>query len=652
MGALLQVVTAQSLNDLPAVDDQPANDTVATENELATRIVIVGHVDHGKSTLIGRLLHDTGNLPEGRMDAALASSERRGLKIEWSFLLDSLQAERDQGVTIDSTRLPFVLDGRPFVIVDAPGHRQFLRNMVTGAAGAAAAVLVVDVAEGAQEQTRRHAVLLRLIGVRHIIVLLNKADLLDFDADRVASATRAITELLEQLELSPAAVIPASARHGDNVTSHSARTAWYRGPTLTEALSVVPPLPSRAERPLRLPVQDVYRFDSKRIVVGRIEGGRIAVGDTLVIGREGAVAKVATLEGWPGAGGTEAEAGQSVALTLAPDVVVERGDLLHASAHPPLRSARVRARLFWLRQEPLRTGESFRLRLSTAEYAVTVAAITSVVRIDDLTDQPADHVPPEGFADVVLAASESIPFDPFEPGSLGGRGVLVDLHGRIVGGAPLIGPAPLSTTGRSVFPVDSAVSAWDRAQAKRHRSGVFWMTGLPGSGKSTVARAAEALLFRRGIDVTVLDGDTLRARLSSDLGFSPEDRRENIRRAAVVARLLADSGQVVLVALISPRADDRAMARQAVQEGFREIYVEADRAVCEARDPKGLYAAARAGRLSGFTGVDAPYEPPVAPDLVIGTATASVGSSAERLAAFVTEAVALPGLVPRIGGGD
>ena len=641
MSALLHVVPAK-----------PANDTVATENELATRIVIVGHVDHGKSTLIGRLLHDTGNLPDGRMDAALASSERRGLRVEWSFLLDSLQAERDQGVTIDSTRLPFVLDGRPFVIVDAPGHRQFLRNMVTGAAGAAAAVLVVDVAEGAQEQTRRHAVLLRLIGVRHVIVLLNKADLLDFDADRVASATRAITALLEQLELSPAAVIPASARHGDNVASRSARTGWYRGPTLTEALSVVPPLASRAERPLRLPVQDVYRFDSRRVVVCRIEAGRVAVGDTLVIGTQGAVAKVATLEEWRGGGGAEAKAGQSVALTLAPDVVVERGDLLHAGAHPPLRAARLRARLFWLRHEPLRPGESFRLRLSTAEYAVTVAAITSVVRIDDLTDQPADHVPPEGFADVVLAASESIPFDPFEPGARGGRGVLVDLHGRIVGGAPLIGPAPLSAAGRSVFPVDSAVSAWERAQAKRHRSGVFWMTGLPGSGKSTVARAAEALLFRRGIDVTVLDGDTLRARLSSDLGFSPEDRRENIRRAAVVARLLADSGQVVLVALISPRADDRAMARQAVAEGFREVYVEADRAVCETRDPKGLYAAARAGRLSGFTGVDAPYEPPQAPDLVISTAAATVGSSAERLAAFVTEAVALPGLVPRAVGAD
>ena len=268
----------------------PANDIVAHENERTTRIVIVGHVDHGKSTLIGRLLHDTGNLPDGRMDAAVAAGERRGLPIEWSFLLDSLQAERDQGVTIDSTRLPFVLDGRPFVIVDAPGHRQFLRNMVTGAAGAAAAVLVVDGAEGAQDQTRRHAVLLQLIGVRHVIVLLNKADLLGFDETRVASATRAIVALLDQLEVSPVAVIPASARHGDNVTSRSARTPWYRGPTLTEALSVVPPLPSRADQPLRLPVQDVYRQGDRRIVVGRIEGGRVTVGDKVVIGAQGAVA--------------------------------------------------------------------------------------------------------------------------------------------------------------------------------------------------------------------------------------------------------------------------------------------------------------------------------------------------------------------------
>ena len=605
-----------------------------------TPIVIVGHVDHGKSTLIGRLLHDTGNLPTGRMDAALASSQRRGLKIEWSFLLDSLQAERDQGVTIDSTRLPFALDDRPFVIVDAPGHRQFLRNMITGAADAAAAVLVVDVAEGVQEQTRRHAMLLRLIGVRHVIVLLNKADLLDFDADRLTGAIRAIDALLAQMGITPVASIPASARHGDNVAIRSERTAWYHGPTLVEALAAVPPLPPQVDRPLRLPIQDVYRFDDQRLVVGRIESGRIQVGDTVVVGAAGISARIAAIEGWRVQPQTTAVAGQSVALVLEPEIVAERGDLIHLPGEPPLRAARLRARLFWLRQEPLRVGEAFRLRIATAEHAVTVAAIESVVQIDDLTEQPADHVPAESFAEIVLAASASLLFDAFEPARLGGRGVLVDNQQRIVGVTPLLGPAPLPEAERVVFPVDSAVSPWERAQVKGHTSGVFWMTGLPGSGKSTLARAVEAMLFRSGMDVAVLDGDTLRARLSADLGFSPADRAENVRRTAAVARIMADAGLVVLVALISPREADRILAQQAVGEGFHEIYIAADIATCEARDPKGLYAAARAGKLPGFTGVDAPYDVPRSAALVIDTAGSSVALSTERLAAYIRSVTA------------
>lgn len=608
-----------------------------------TPIVIVGHVDHGKSTLIGRLLHDTGNLPTGRMTAALESSERRGLKIEWSFLLDSLQAERDQGVTIDATRLPFTLAGRPYVIVDAPGHRQFLRNMITGAAGAAAAVLVVDAAEGVREQTRRHAMLLRLIGVRHVIVLLNKADLLGFDEDRIATATHAIGALLEQLDIVPVATIPASARHGDNVTARSNQTPWYLGPTLVEALAAVPPLPSQEERPLRLPIQDVYRFDGQRLVVGRIESGRIEVGDQVMVGKAAVLATVASIESWHAQRQTNAVAGQSVALVLAPEVVVERGDMLYAPADPPIRAARLRARLFWLRQEPLRVGESFRLRISTAEYAVTVAAIETVVQIDDLSEQSSDQVPPEGFAEIVLAAPEGIQFDPFQPAGLGGRGVLVDAQQRIVGAAPLLGPASLVASGPVVFPTDSAVSVWERRQAKGHGGGVFWMTGLPGAGKSTLARAAEAKLFRGGVDVAVLDGDTLRARLSPDLGFSPEDRMENVRRAAVVARMMADAGLVVLVALISPREADRALARQVVGEGFQEVYVAAEGAVCEARDPKGLYAAARAGKLPGFTGVDAPYDVPAHPGLTIDTSADTVSASAERLVDFIQGIVGASG---------
>ncbi len=606
-----------------------------------TPIVIVGHVDHGKSTLIGRLLHDTGNLPDGRLQAAELSSARRGLKIEWSFLLDSLQAERDQGVTIDSTRLPFALNGRPFVIVDAPGHRQFLRNMVTGAADAAAAVLVVDATEGAQEQTRRHAMLLRLIGVQHVIVLLNKADLLEFDQGRIEAASRAVTSLLHRLGITPVVAIPASARHGDNVAERSALTGWYGGPTLAEALASVPPLASLADGPLRLPVQDVYRHDDRRFVVGRIEGGRVRIGDTVAIGGQG-VATVAGIAAWPQAHAVEAFAGQSVALELRPDTVVARGDLLHDPAQPPLRAARIAARLFWLRQEPLRVGEALKLRIATAEHAVTVVAIRSVVRIEDLTEEAADHVPPEGFAEIVLAAPETLPFDAFAPGGRGGRGVLVDRWQQIVGGAPLLGPAPLTDADRAVFPVDSGISAFDRAARRGHEGGVFWLTGLPGAGKSTIARAAETSLFQCGIDVAVLDGDTLRARLSADLGFSETDRAEAVRRAAAVARIMADAGLVVLVAMIAPRASDRTLAREVVGQVFREVYVAADVETCEARDPKGLYAAARAGRIANFTGVGAPYDVPAAADLVLDTTVGSAAAAAAMLTRFVETEVALP----------
>ncbi|WP_323990616.1 adenylyl-sulfate kinase [Nguyenibacter sp. L1] len=614
---------------------------IAARQDAATPIVIVGHVDHGKSTLIGRLLHDTDNLPEGRVAQIVESSKKRGLKIEWSFLLDSLQIERDQGVTVDSTRIPFHLDARQFVIVDAPGHRQFLRNMITGAADAEAAVLVVDAAEGAQEQTRRHAMLLRLIGIRHVIVLMNKVDLLEYDQARIAESERAVAALLRQLDIEPSLFVPASAREGDNIAARSPHMGWYQGPTLTEALAQVPAPSGRADLPLRLPVQDVYRFDNKRVVAGRIERGRVTVGDSLVIGTHGTVARVASIESWHAAPQISAVAGQSVAITLEPDVIPDRGDLLHRPDAAPVRAARIRTRLFWLRQEPLRVGESFRLRLATAEHQVTVASIDSVVRLDDLTEHAADHVPPEGFAEITLAASESILFDPFAPGTTDGRGVLVDRNQRIVGGAPLIGPAAIATGTRAIHPTDSTVSLWDRAQARGHRGGVFWMTGLPGAGKSTIARAAESRLFAQGIDVSVLDGDTLRAGLCADLGFSEADRTENVRRAAAVARILAETGQVVLVALISPRTADRDLARQVVGEGFQEIFVDADQAVCESRDPKGLYAAARAGRITGFTGIDAPYDVPENPDLRLATGQGSVAETADRLAAHVAGTVLL-----------
>ncbi len=621
---------------------------VAVDDTTPTPIVIVGHVDHGKSTLIGRLLHDSGSLPEGRLEAARASSQKRGLEIEWSFLLDSLQAERDQGVTIDATRLPFQVDGRPFVIIDAPGHRQFLRNMVTGAAGAAAAVLVIDVAEGARDQTRRHAMLLRLIGVRHVIVLMNKADLLDYDEAAIEAAAGAVGTLLASLGLHASALIPASARHGDNVAARSTNLGWYSGPTLMEALAAVPMLASQADRAFRLPVQDVYRDGDVRTIVGRVEAGRIAVGDEVLVGIAETRARVAAIVGWQTGVRSHSVAGESTAIVLEPDVVIERGDMIFRPGERPIRASRVRARLFWLRAEALRLGEAFRLRLATAEYAVTVSAIENVVEIDELSERTTHEVPPDGFAEIVLAAPQGILFDVFEPGGRGGRGVLVDAYGRIVGGVPLLGAAEIDGT-HAIHPVDSAVTPLDRARARGHAGGVFWMTGLPGAGKSTLARATESLLFSRGSDVVVLDGDTLRSRLNSDLGFSDEDRTENIRRTASVARLMSDAGLVVLVALISPLASQRAMAGAIVGETFREVFVAAGADVCEARDPKGHYAAARAGKLPGFTGIDGGYEVPTDPAFRVETASRPVAACAEALALFVeaVTAVSEPGVQRR-----
>lgn len=589
----------------------------------STPIVIVGHVDHGKSTLIGRLLYDTDSLPDGKLAQIVESSRKRGLTVEWSFLLDSLQIERDQGVTVDSTRIPFQLDGREFVIVDAPGHRQFLRNMITGAADAEAAVLVVDANEGVRDQTRRHAMLLRLIGIRHVIVLMNKADQVKFDQKALSRVDGDIRQLLARLGLEATAVIPASARDGDNIATRSEQAAWYEGPTLLEALSAVPLPPSRDALPFRMPVQDVYRFGNFRYVAGRIERGTVREGDRLVIGGHGMGGEEATVAEvcrWHAPELPVAAAGECIALRLEPDLVPDRGDLLFPADDPacaPLKAARLRTRLFWLRAEPLRAGESFRLRLATGEHDVTVASIDAVVDLDDLSLRPGDEVPPDGFAEITLAASHNVLFDPFASGMPDGRGVLVDRHQRIVGGAPLIGPAELGPDERALHPTASRVSAEAHARRNGHGSGVFWMTGLPGSGKSTIARAAEEKLASEGLNVTVLDGDTLRVGLNADLGFSAPDRRENMRRTAHVAKILADSGQLVLVSLVSPLRADREMAQKIIGEKWREVFVNTPLGVCEDRDPKGLYARAREGAIADFTGISSPYEAPRTPDLVL-----------------------------------
>ncbi len=599
----------------------------------AMPIVIVGHVDHGKSTLVGRLLHDTGSLPEEKVAQMRAISAKRGLEIEWSFLLDSLQVERDQGITLDTTQVWFHTARRRYVVIDAPGHKEFLRNMLSGAASADAAVLVVDAGVGLGEQTRRHAHILELIGLRQVAVAVNKMDLIGYDAAKFSALAEEIRAFLAGLRIEPAAIIPLSARHGDNVAAASARMDWYTGPTLVEAIDLFRARASLSDQPLRLPVQDLYRRDDRRIVVGRIESGALRVGDALRFAPLGTIARVARIETWNNvAPKLTAVAGESVALTLDDEIFVERGHIASTPDWSPTETNVIAARVIWLDAEGLTAGRRLTLRIATARHEVVVEAIERVFDTQDSSSQEGERVERNGVAVVRLRSRSRMAVDSFVDNPRTGRGVLLDGY-RVVGGcvveravenqATLVAPAP-------------SVALAERAGVAGHAGGVLWLTGLSGSGKSTLAMGLMRRLFESGRQVYVLDGDTLRQGLNRDLGFSPADRSENIRRTAEVARLFADAGFIVIAALISPAAADRQAARQIVGEGFHEIHVRADIDVCQARDPKQLYRRAVAGEITQFTGVSAPYEAPTRPDLVIDTTQSDVARSLDALEGFAT----------------
>ena len=611
------------------------------------KLVIVGHVDHGKSTLIGRLLHEADALPRGKVEELRRASDRRGVPLEWSFVLDALQAERDQAVTIDTTRFWLKIDGRDFVIIDAPGHREFLANMVSGAAGADAAVLVVDAAEGLQDQTRRHAYLLRLLGLDQVAVVVNKLDLVEFAEPRFRTLERETRALLDGLGIRPRVVLPLSARHGDNFIRASARLPWHHGPTLFEALANFTPAPLADAAPLRLPIQDVYRQDDQRILVGRIESGRIAVGDTLLFSPSNKLARVKTLEAWPGPRPQWAGADRSVGVTLDRPLFVERGEVASHVEHAPLLANSFRATVFWLAAEPLREGRDYGLRLGMREVPVTVERIERVIDTDTLAFGHGGLVARDQVAELVLRSPALLALDDHARLARTGRFVLRGNSATLAGG--LVSLRDVADQRRAVSdedehltPVAHKVARSARELRFGHKGGVLWLTGLSGAGKSTLAMAVEQHLFRKGYAVYVLDGDNIRSGLNANLGFAPDDRVENIRRVGEVAALFADAGFLCITAFISPYRADRTRARAATPPGsFHEIYVSADLATCEARDPKGLYRKARAGEIREFTGISAPYEPPEAPSLVVDTAATPLEGCIEQILAYVEHHVAL-----------
>lgn len=615
---------------------------VGLQKGRAFPIVIVGHVDHGKSTLVGRLLHDTDSLPAGKLEQLKAVSEKRGLDFEWSFLLDALQVERDQGITVDTTQIWFTTQRRRYVIIDAPGHKEFLKNMVTGAAQADAAILVVDAAQGLAEQTRRHAYLLQLLGIRQVAVAINKIDLIDHDEARFQVVAEAVRNYLADIGIEVAALVPVSARTGDNIAAHSPLTGWYRGPTLIGALDAFGARAVPVEQPLRLPIQDLYRLDDRRVVVGRIESGRLKVGERIRFAPLGREAVVASLESWRGNAGhhqprEEAIAGDSVAFTLDEDVFVERGVLASHPDQAPREASRIAVRLFWLDKTPLKPGDRLTLKIGTTEREVEVEAITEALDVESLSSADAAQIERNGVARAILRCRRPLALDLYDALPRTGRGVLIR-GPQIAGG--LVVEDVLQQAAHAVVAVDSSVSIQDRAAVNGHRGGVLWLTGLSGAGKSTLAMAAQAALFARDRQVTVLDGDNLRHGLNRDLGFSDADRAENIRRIAEVAKLMSDAGLIVLVSAISPLQRQRDQARSILGDAFHEIFVQADLATCEARDPKGLYKRARAGEIAGFTGISAPYEAPLAAQLTLDTTQRALSESVQTLVDYALRSFA------------
>ena len=611
------------------------------------RFVVVGHVDHGKSTLIGRLLVDTDSLPDGKLAELEAVSARRGGPLEWSFLLDSFQAERDQAITIDTTHIRFRWQQRDYIVIDAPGHREFLKNMIAGAAQADAAILVVDADEGLQEQTRRHAYLLHLLGLRQVAVVINKMDKVGYDIKRYETLGREVSAYLKELGMQPAAIVPISARNGDNMASISDQVSWYEGRCLLDVLAGFDSARPPVARPLRFPVQDVYRRDEKRILVGRVETGILRTGDELLFSPNNETARVESIEVWPAPDvpRMEAWAGESIGITLSKPVFVERGHMASHQAAPPMLSNVFRAHIFWLADAALKVGNTYKVRIATAEHPVSVQSIDRVIDTVDLESASnAAEVKRLAVAEVTLRTRDLIPLDPAGDNYRTGR-LVIDDGIDIVGGGTvhMEGYADqrrfLTPSARNIYAVSHLLTHDRRAVRNGHRGGIFWFTGLSGAGKSTLAMRVEEALFQKGLQTYVLDGDNVRHGLNADLGFTPDDRAENIRRVGHVAALMADAGSICITSFISPYRSDRDRARMILPERFHEIHIKASLNACETRDPKGLYKKARKGEISDFTGIDSPYEAPDNPDLVVDTENNDVETCVQQIIGFIVQAV-------------
>jgi bifunctional enzyme CysN/CysC len=583
------------------------------------RLLTCGSVDDGKSTLIGRLLYDCGAVPTDKLD---------GLT-DFAMLADGLEAEREQGITIDVAHLYFASEKRRFILADTPGHEQYTRNMATGASGADVAILLVDATKGVLTQTRRHATIAHLLGIRHFALAVNKMDLVAWDEAQFAAICGDFGRYAAAIGIENVQSIPVSATGGDNVATSSAHMLWYRGPALLPWLEAVAP-EADAALPFRMPVQTVIREPGAgRLYAGTIAGGAVRPGDRVAVapaGTPATVARIVTMAGEL----DEAAAGASVALAFTHEVDCSRGDMIAAAEAPPQIADQFEAMLIWMSEEALLPGRQYLLKIGTHTVPATVQEPKYKIGIDTMEQLAARTLALNEIGAAVIHTAQPVAFEPYETSRTLGGFILIDRITSATVAAGLIRFALRRSENIHEQAID--VTPERRAALKLQRPKLLWFTGLSGAGKSTIANIVERKLHARGRHTFLLDGDNVRLGLNRDLGFTAADRVENIRRAGEAAKLMLDAGLIVLTAFISPFRAEREMVRAMVAEGdFVEIFVDTPLAEAERRDTKGLYRKARAGQLANFTGVDSPYEAPLAPEIRIDTQALDAEAAADLI---------------------
>jgi bifunctional enzyme CysN/CysC len=597
------------------------------------RFLTCGSVDDGKSTLIGRLLYDSQLVLDDQLASLRKESKNRMVGdegIDFSLLVDGLAAEREQGITIDVAYRFFSTDKRKFIVADTPGHEQYTRNMATGASNAELAIVLIDARKGVLTQTRRHSFILSLIGVKHVVLAINKIDLVGYDADLFNGIEAEYREFARTLGFETLVAIPVSALKGDNILKPSAAMPWYKGPQLVPYLETIEVASDRTGKPMRFPVQWVNRPNLDfRGFSGTVASGVVTVGDEVLVAasrKPARITRIVTMDGDL----DKAIAGQAVTLVLDREVDISRGDILSHPGQTPEYSNQFQARMVWMSDESAFPGRSYLLKIGSQLIPATITDLKFRTNVNTLEESAAKTLELNEVGTLTLNTDKPIAFDAYSSNGLTGAFILIDRISNATLGAGVIdfGLRRAQNLSWQSFDVNREV----RARMKGQEPAIVWFTGLSGSGKSTVANLIEKRLAAAGHHAYILDGDNVRHGLNKDLGFTEEARVENIRRVAEVARLMADAGLIVIVSFISPFQNERRLAREIAGDvAFAEVYVDTPLEICEARDPKGLYARARRGEIKNFTGIDSPFEAPEKPEVVLHGATETPEQMAERL---------------------